>query len=137
MKPRPKQGGGPITPGAIIPGSAFTEGQMPAGQIYAAGGAVRGKSVGSDLAHWKEYASRNKPLAKGGPGENAGVPLSEPNYQAPGAKAKGRADRAYAKGGRVKRAKGGRVANVGSKITGGAETGVGRAQEARRASRFR
>ena len=106
------------------------------------GGAVRGKSVGSDLEHWKKYASKNNSLAKGKTGENAGVPLSEPTHKASGAKARGRADRAaYAKGGRIKKAAGGRtpkvIPGIGSRLTGGSDTGVGRAQLTRREPRFR
>lgn len=107
---------------------------MPSGQIYAAGGAVRGKSVGSDLKHWREYASRNNKIPKGKTAENPGVPLSEPTHKAVGAKAKGRADRAYAKGGKVTPKV---VKGVGNKITAGSCTGVNRIELERRQPRFR
>lgn len=107
---------------------------MPANPVYAAGGAVRGKSVGSDLAHWKKYASKNNSIPKGKTAENPGVPLSEPTHKAVGAKMKGRADRAYAKGGKVTPKV---VKGIGNKITAGSCTGVERVEAARRQPRFR
>jgi hypothetical protein len=89
--------------------------------IFAEGGAVRGKSKGSDLGHWKKYASRNNRIPRGKTAENPGVPLSSPGYKAEGAKAKNRGDRVYARGGR----------------TAGVADGVGRLEGAKRARRFR
>lgn len=64
---------------------------------------IRSTSVGADLGHWRKYASRNNSTSKGATGESPGVKLATPTTKkATGGPVKKRADRRFAKGGKVK-----------------------------------